>query len=202
MYKMEKLGESKSALRRREKGKRQSQIPSSDSRAWFLSYLAKDFTVQRGVIKCGDERRDNSQGKHGCRAPQCPQSELCQGIQQMQCENPGTDVSATNCISMWLLCPCIISFVGALSAHELLAGRWLLSPPGVLCMAVLQAVARYLGLGIPEVDVTRIGIALSPLILLLWKVFFFVNGKERERIAWKQKRNDRWDGLVPWPLEL
>ena len=34
-------------------------------------------------------------------------------------------------------------------------------------MAVLQAVARCLGLGIPEVDVTRIGIALSPLILMI-----------------------------------
>ena len=31
---------------------------------------------------------------------------------------------------------------------------------------------------------------------------FFFNGKERGRIAWKQKRNDGWDGLVPWPLEL
>ena len=201
MYKMEKLGESKSAPRRREKGKRQSQIPSSDFRAWFLSYLAKDFTAQCGVIKCGDEGKDNSQGKHGCHAPQCPRSELCQGIQQAQCENPGTDVSATNCISMWLFMPTYNLLCGALSAHALLAGWWLLSPPGLLCMAVLQAVARCLGLGIPEVDVTRIGIALSPLILMIWKVWFF-NGKERGRIAWRQKRNDRWDGLVPWPLEL
>lgn len=201
MYKMEKLGESKSALRRREKGKRQSQIPSSDFLAGFLSHLAKDFTVQCGVIKCGDEGKGNSQGKHGCRSPQCPRSELCQGIQQARCENPETDVPATNCISVWLLCPHIISLVRALSARELLAGRWLLSPPGAFCMAVLQAVARFSGLGIPEVDVTRISIALSLLILMIWKVFFF-NGKERGRIAWKQKRNDGWDGLVPWPLEL
>lgn len=34
-------------------------------------------------------------------------------------------------------------------------------------MALLQAVARYLGLGISEEDVTRIGSGLSPLILML-----------------------------------
>lgn len=166
--------------------------------AWFLSYLAKDFTVQCGVIKCGDEGRNYCSfpvGKHGSSSPRCPQSELCKGIQQTQCENPGTDVSAAKGISMWLLWPRIISFVGTLSAHELLVGRWLLSPPGVVCMALLQAVARYLGLGISEVDVTRIGSGLSPLILMLWKekqrkysevfLLLFFNKKEGGRIAWK-----------------
>lgn len=141
----------------------------SGSQAWFFPYLAKDFTVQCGFIKYGDEGRNNSQGKHSSIIPWCPQSELCQDIQQIQCENPGADISAAEGISVGLLWPCIISFVGILLTHELLVSWWLLSLPGVVSMAILQAVARNLGLGIPEVDVTRIGSGLSPTTVMLWK---------------------------------
>lgn len=76
---MEKLEESKSALRRSEKGKRQSQILFNDkSCPWhpgLISFLlAKYFTVQCGVIKCGDEEWNNSQSKHGSSIPWRPQS--------------------------------------------------------------------------------------------------------------------------------
>lgn len=55
-------------------------------------------------------------------------------------------------------------------------------------MAFLQAVARNLGLGIPEVDVTRVVSGLSLLIVMLWKDYqakysgnFFLMKNREER---------------------
>lgn len=126
MYKMEKLGESRSALRRREKGKRQSWIllmtgavPSIQ--AWFLSCLAKCSTVQCGVIKCGDEGRNKRQGKHSSNTLWCLGSEFCQGVYQTQCENPGRErhVSCERHIHAVMTATCGL-LCWALSAYELL----------------------------------------------------------------------------------
>lgn len=117
---MEKLVESKSALRRRQKGKTitdpfQRWEPPLASRLDFLLTLPSIyFTVQCGVRKCADESR---KGKRGPRTPWRSGTELCQGTHQTRSENPGTQQKA--CISRWLLGPQRIPLLG-LSAHELL----------------------------------------------------------------------------------